>query len=586
MEGQARSSPGRAARGQWGYAPLVTSSDIQFKREYLAHLLQDRRFVVPPYQRSYAWDEDQVHAFWNDLRTNLDRDGAGSDYFMGTVVAAKGAADERFTIIDGQQRLATTSLLLAAVRDAYHARNDDQRSEKIQASYLASFEMESATFRPHLLLNNEDREFFQSVVVDRQPQQPRIDSHRRLARAQEYLRRRLDEDLNAQDDWLGRAIEWERLLLKAVSVIAIDVPDEAEGFVIFETLNDRGAPLTISDLLRNYLMRTSGSDALPVVQEAWGGVLLSLGLQDEDSVFVDFLRQDWSSVHGATREKDLYREIRKETSTSQAAKAYAERLPGAALNYAALLDAQHEIWRNYPPELGESVGALLRLDLGQYRPLALAVLDTFDEDEQKRTFRALVSWAVRGLLSTKIGGGSAERAYGKAAIGVRAGRLTTSEDVLEQLLPIVPNDRDFSEAFAAASVPRTTVARYLMAAIERSQQQIARPELVGYDFSDNYRLQRIIPREADTENQWPEFTADELKAGASKLGNYVLLGDADGAVPKALTFAERRTLFASSYVSTTRAVAAYESWSPVAIAERQRTFANIACAVWPRNPRP
>lgn len=558
------------------------SNDIQFALDHLAHLLSDRRFEVPHYQRSYSWEPDQVEAFWDDLLANLNGEGERAAYFMGTIVTAESSG--KSILIDGQQRLATTSLLLAALRDAYSAKGDHKRANGVEGRYLSSFDIESAGEVSHLKLNDEDRDFFQSTVIDGRVLTPMIGSHRRLSHAQEYLREHLASDLDTAEDWFQRALDWERLLTQRVAVILISVPDAANGFVIFETLNDRGAPLTISDLLRNYLMATAGDQHLDEVQDAWGRVLLNLGLQREESVFVDFVRQDWSSLHGATREKDLYRAIRRRTASSAEVVAYTSRLPNAARNYAGLLDAQHELWTQFPDDVGASVAALLRLELGQYRPLALAVLEVFTPDEQRRTFRALVSWAVRGLLASNIGGGVTERAYGRAAVGVRDGSLASADDVLSLLRPIVPTDRDFRRFFSAASVPKASVARYLMTALERHHQGETWPELVESGFGEGMRLQAIMPRDADPQ-QWSGFRADEIKSLAARLGNYVLLAEPEKSLDKAADFASRRMRLETSTVQLSRSVGGFEVWSAATIETRQTAFADLAVSIWPREPR-
>jgi hypothetical protein len=556
------------------------SSRIAFDLEHLAHFLGDRSFEVPPYQRSYAWKDDQVSAFWRDLLEALDSEA--DEYFMGTIVSSR--KDGVSTVIDGQQRLATTSLLLAGLRDAYAARGDSARARGVQEKYLASFDLASATHVPRMRLNDEDRDFFQDVVINGVARAPEIGSHRRLAHAQEYLRRRMNEDLASHDgDWLQRANDWVKLLTDRVAVIVIDVPQVADGFVIFETLNDRGAPLTISDLLRNFLMSQAGAK-LAAVEDAWGVVLLNLGLSEEESTFVDFFRQYWSSLHGATREKDLFREIRREITDSPSAVRFSESLPGSSRAYAALLDAQHEMWSELPEETGASVAALLRLELGQYRPLALAVLDEFTRDEQARTFRALVAWAVRGLIAGGIGGGVTERAYGRAASDVRNSELKTTADLYRQLLPIVPNDRDFRSAFSIMSVPRTSVARYLLTSIERAEQGIVRPEIATDDFGAGLRLQTVLPKSATPES-WPDVPADDLRSAAALLGNYVLLAEGDPSLPRAGDFSTRKAVLAGSAIATTRKVAEAKTWSLEAVHERQTGFAERAVEIWPREPR-
>lgn len=554
---------------------------IDFDLDGLAHVLSEIDLRVPKYQRSYAWQDEQVREYWSDLKHALDE--GYSEYFMGTIVLAED--DGGAVIIDGQQRLATTSILLATLRDAYSARGDTSRATGIHTGYIARFDLETATEVPRLRLNAEDDDFFRSAVVEGAPDAPSIDSHSRMLSAQEFLRRRVEEDLSAAAaDWNRRIVSWVSFLDQRVKVMRIVVPDMADAFVIFETLNDRGLPLTISDLLRNYLMATARDDeGIEAVQDAWGEVLLQLGLQQEENIFVDFLRQFWSSHVGAVREKELYGSIRDAVTERDDALRFAQGLPDAARRYAALLDSQHELWSDYEPVARASVEALVRLELGQYRPLALAVLEHFERPEQVRTLRALVSWAVRGLLVGGVGGGVTERAYCTAALRVRAGDIANADDLLRQLLPIIPADDDFLGAFERARVSRPGVARYVMTALERQTRDMEQPELVDAAFATNVRLQYVLPKTASAED-WPTVDADEVKSMVTRIGNLVTLSDEDGEL-EGQTYEERRPVLAQSTVTLTRQVAEWDTWSSASVAERQQRLAARALEVWPRSPR-
>jgi len=560
----------------------VARRSIQFDLEGIAHLLSDRDLHVPTYQRSYAWKEEQVNEYWDDLKRALE-EGYG-EYFLGTIVIAE--EDGRAIIIDGQQRLATTTLFLAALRDAYAARDDSPRAQAIHMEFIARFDLESGAEVPRLVLNEEDRGFFEALVIDGVSGTPQIDSHRRLLEAQTFFRRRLVEDLRASGKgWSRRIVDWIQFLDDGVRAMVIEVPEVADAFVIFETLNDRGAPLTISDLLRNYLM-SKGRDArgLKRIQDAWGQVLLNLGLQQEENVFVDFLRQFWSSKHGAVREKELFASIREHVTGRQTALGLAKELPQASRYYAALLDSKHELWSEHPSEARASVEALVRLELGQYRPLALAVLEHFDDEERVRTLRALVSWSVRGLVVGGVGGGVTERAYCVAATRVRSGKLTTADELLRQLLPIVPSDEDFVSAFSRARVSRPGVARYVMVALERAQRDLANPEIVEADFDTGLRLQYVLPKSADAD-EWPDIDEDELKGLVTRVGNLVVLAEGDPDLSGASSFDERSAVFEQSSVSLTREVAEWEAWDADSIEARQKELAQLANVVWPRAPR-
>ena len=91
----------------------MTASSLEFRMETLGHLMADRLLTVPEYQRPYAWEKEHVSDFWADLDA-AQKDGR--QYFIGAVVLTPGP-DDRWFVIDGQQRLVTTSLLMVALRD-------------------------------------------------------------------------------------------------------------------------------------------------------------------------------------------------------------------------------------------------------------------------------------------------------------------------------------------------------------------------------------------------------------------------------------------------------------------------------------
>jgi hypothetical protein len=557
-------------------------TSIEFNLEGIGHVISDRSLEVPVYQRSYAWEAEQVAEYWADLSRALA--SSADEYFMGTIVTAGG--EGRHVVIDGQQRLATTSIFLAVIRDAYESRRDGARASGIHDRFLTVFDLDSAQKEPRLRLNSEDRQFFQEAVIDGIAPSTEVASHRRLLAARDLLAQRLEGDLAEQGDaWLDRLGAWVKLLNITVKVIVIDVPEVADGFVIFETLNDRGAPLTISDLIRNFLMsRAAEGDAVGSVEDDWTRALLFLGLQDESSVFVDFLRQFWSSRHGAVREKDLFAAIRAKADTPDAAVAFAGELPQAARRFAALLDSTHDLWDEYPAEARQAIEALLRLDLKQYRPLALAVLEVFPADEAAVTLRALVSWVVRGLFAGGTGGGAAERAYGTAAMKVRSEELSTADDVLRQLIPLVPTDREFRQLFARARVSRVGVARYLLTAIELHARGHDAPELVNTAVDLTFRVQQVIPKTAEW-TDWPGVTEDDLKSLIPRLGNAVLTSPEDPSLGGLERFDERSQAFGQANAIITREIAEYATWGGVEIDERQHHLAERAVVVWPRTPQ-
>src|SRR5262245_25112520 len=131
---------------------------IVFSLRGIATELKERLLGVPVYQRSYAWKADEIEEYWTDLRSAFSENAP--EYFLGTIVLTKSAgASPRDTIIDGQQRLATTSILLAAIRDQFKARGDAKRASIVQQKYLSTSDLATANEVARLTLNSEDAHF-------------------------------------------------------------------------------------------------------------------------------------------------------------------------------------------------------------------------------------------------------------------------------------------------------------------------------------------------------------------------------------------------------------------------------------------
>jgi Protein of unknown function DUF262 len=231
---------------------------ITFDMAGIASVLSSGEYKVPIYQRSYAWSDGQVEDFWRDLRNALE--GDEPDYFLGTLVLTLPSEEEtRHTIIDGQQRLATTSLMLAAIRDEWESRGEEKQAKACDG-YLSTFDRHEGEDVPRLMLNEEDDDFFRQLVIERSSPTPRRDSHERLKGAYELLATSITKDVADHGERAeSRLKKWQDFMDVRALVTTVKVPTEADAFVIFETLNARGARLTVGDLLKNYLFMKAGN---------------------------------------------------------------------------------------------------------------------------------------------------------------------------------------------------------------------------------------------------------------------------------------------------------------------------------------
>src|SRR4051794_37273317 len=109
------------------------SIDIDGKAT-IGNTLALRNMKVPIYQRSYAWEEKHVLDFFNDLDSAIKH--TSPEYFLGSIVVTQKKGVAHAEVVDGQQRIATTMMVLAALRDYYHNAGDKERAGQIDRPYL------------------------------------------------------------------------------------------------------------------------------------------------------------------------------------------------------------------------------------------------------------------------------------------------------------------------------------------------------------------------------------------------------------------------------------------------------------------
>jgi hypothetical protein len=536
--------------------------------------------AVPEFQRSYSWTTEEVQEFWSDLREA--RSLPSPEYFLGTIVIS-GRPGSRSTVIDGQQRLATVTMLLAAIRNQFLTAGDEGRAAVIDHDYIAARALRTADLEPRLGLNFEDAAFFRNLVVVRpgesHPNDEAGESHRRIRHAFEFLTKSVAQETDrAETNWRETLFGWVEFLERGVLTIVVDVHSEADAYLIFETLNDRGLPLNNADLLKNYLFGLADQD-LPQVRDAWTSIVELISASSSESMIVTFLRHYWSSIRGATRERDLYRSIRREVVTAEHALELVSNLEQAANHYAALSRTDSDFWIEFGEDIFPTVETLQRLRLGQARPLLLAALADLPKAEVPRLLIALIGWSVRGFVVGGIGGGTTERYYCEAAVGIRQGKARVVAQVFDGLSQVIPNDETFEVEFSQESESRAWLARYYLLACEQFLEGLPTPSAVSESRDSQVTLGLILPRHPDSEEL--NFNDDEIPNWAYRLGNAALIRKEGIRDFNRASWPEKREILADSPFATSRLYVP-KDWTPDAIRHRQLRIAELAKDVWPR----
>ena len=218
---------------------------------YLELIGNGKGYRVPPYQRDYSWCEEQWEDLWNDV---LELRGQPNDrHYMGALVV-EGTSDREFLIIDGQQRMATLSILALAVIGKLRTMADrgvepdrnQERANELRNRFIGEKDPASLVESSRLFLNATDNAFYQDYLVQlRRPLNPRglPKSNQLLWDCFRYLGDQLDKVSELRDDGEALARVLSETVARQLLFILITVDDELNAYTVFETLNARGLEL-------------------------------------------------------------------------------------------------------------------------------------------------------------------------------------------------------------------------------------------------------------------------------------------------------------------------------------------------------
>jgi hypothetical protein len=551
----------------------------------LGDVLKSYLLRVPPYQRSYAWTKAELDDFWEDL--SGDRDQSDGEHFMGPIVIASAKPpDQRLTIIDGQQRLATASILIAVLVDSLIRIGDTDTAQDIERDYLGSKDLRKRALTPKLVLNEEDRQFFTAVVSRGIHDEPTAGlSRKRIYYAYQYFtdlveqQRSSARDQAAFREWV---IDWIDYVRDRAIVMLAVIPEESDASTIFEALNARGRDLAIADQLKNHLFSCAGG-SLDEVKHLWNSAVSKIGEVDETAT-TDFLRHYWNSRYVLARERELYRRFRRQIREESDASAFGRELDEAASQYSALLNPGHAIWRELGQKVSDAAFSLFALRLEQNRPMLMAAMRKLEKKELARLLPLLLSWSIRGVIVGGIGKGKYEVTYANAAMAITEGKASNAAQIFSKLETIIPSDTEFEIAFKTYAPPNNRMAHYLLRALDMGEERKAEPYLIPNPDHQELTIEHVLPRNPDI-SKWPRFKNDEVIAEyVPRLGNLALVTRKPNRSLGNRPFDVKRPVYLDAPLKLTRDIGAETGWSPEAIERRQARLAKLAVSVWPRAP--
>ncbi|WP_027002520.1 DUF262 domain-containing protein [Hugenholtzia roseola] len=553
------------------YTKTVDTSEI---------LGNGKKYIVPLYQRDYAWKEDNWEDLWNDILLVLE---TNSVHYMGVIVL-QSLGQSRYAIIDGQQRLTTLTLfalsciqiLKELAAQELEKEANEERIRILSSKFLGEKEAASLTYTSKLTLNKTNNLFFQLNLLTLKRPAPSVvlklnDSDKLLLNCLDFFYKKIT--LHFQTNLSGEKIAWllDEIVARKVIFTQISVENELQAYLVFETLNSRGSVLSSVDLLKNYLFSLVPQEATQqIISEKWNYIVDWVGVEN----FPLFLRRYWISKNKLVRPEHLYKHIKAKIKTVDNLFDLLEDLEKNAVYYVALHQASDELWRGNR-EIQKRIGEIGLFQAQAGLPLLLIayekMLPFFD-----KILKLITTIAFRYTVMGGYPEGRLEEVYHKAAIKVAAGEITNLIQLAKEIEILYISDTDFKNSFSAKSFNTRRHKKLIRYILFELENKIASQD---YDFeAHNATIEHILPEnpQNDWEANFPNHTKNNY---VFRIGNYTLLEANKNREVGNKDYTEKLTAYQTSQFFLTKQIT-YPDWNPHNLEKRQLELAKIATTVW------
>ena len=541
-------------------------------------LNSSQQFSIPIYQRSYSWTEHQCEQIWNDIvRVAVDKKIPA--HFIGSIVYIEKniyqASDvTKLQVIDGQQRLTTISLLLAALGRALEGESSDNHEitkEKINNRYLFNID-EPDTNRYKLVLRRSDNEIFKSVLEGKKD--VLVNQVSNIVNNFKFFQNKIKSN-NLDLDLLYAGIK--KLMIVDVSLEAgKDNPQ-----LIFESLNSTGLDLSQADLIRNYiLMGLEEEKQKKLYKEYWQPIEETFGHAEKSNYFDRFMR-DYLTIktHNIPNMDKVYQEFKKYHRPGQSVDDVISDIHYYAMYFAKLAFEQES-----DSELNQLIRNINILKINVAYPFLLSVYVDRDKgvvsnEDMLEIFSMVESYVFRRAMCD-IPTNSLNKTF-----GYLIGELNKDE-YLQSFKAILclkkgylrfPTDTEFEDGFLRKDVYRTSHLRiHLLERLENHDYKVK--VNIG-----NCSIEHIMPQNLSKE--WKDSLGPEWEKTHEKYlhtaGNLTLTGYNPELGNK--QFLEKRDMkggFTDSPFRINADLVKLEKWGEFEIRERSKSLAKKAAAVW------
>lgn len=547
----------------------------------------DYDFQVPRFQRPYAWGKEQASELLDDLAEALERD-VEEPYFLGSIVLIKSVRSVESSVIDGQQRITTLTILFSVLSSLAE---DTEVAKQLWRTIVEPGDiLNNLPAKPRLELGPKDSAFFKKYVQTpgkikellAQPENTLNDAQRAIQTNAGVL-------YNTLSMWSAeRRLSLSQLMVQRTYLVVVSTPDLTSAHRIFSVMNTRGLDLSAADVFKSHVIGAIPEAAQQAYAYKWEDAEESLGRSDFGELFLH-LRM----IFGQRRARnELLKEFPEQVlSRYQGPGEMASFIDDELVPYArAFRDIREASYLPPDPDSEKQFAAaanvnawlrrLAQLDNNDWRPAALWALRNHPGDPQfldrffGRLERLAATMFIRRLYTTP----RVDR-YARllSELGAGAGHEASSFDLTSKEAEETLDELD-GELYLSHSRVRKYVLLRLDEMLSADDGPVFLHKLVT--------IEHVLPQNPPADSRWmTQFTQDERKVWTNRLANLILLNRVKNSVAGNFDFERKKTTYFTgktgvvTYALTVEVLALSE-WTPTILRERQTRLLGMLQKAW------
>lgn len=541
-------------------------------------LTENKRYMIPEYQRPYSWTTDHASQLLDDLETSFQNQE--NEYFMGSMICIK-KDNNIFEVVDGQQRLTTLSLIITQLKNVIsnHLIKDD-----LQKRVLLIDAYSETASEPRLTVRKKEFQLYKNYILQGnnkyRPEKP-TDTELLFIENSDCI---FDYLKNKEQNFLKKFAQY---ILQNVFCVFVTTNNFASSFRLFNVLNNRGLPLSNSDLLKNSLFELAEANKLNKnqVEENWQEIENLIGVKNLDKFLsINKLSEKKDRNRVTKQDYDSYLTTLKEDFFGDAV-TMSMSLLVSARNYIKIIENDFGDFND--PALERRIKTLSYLSHDEWVPPLMAFLNKSSNNNintPKTSFAKFVkifeAVYMHGWIKRQIKSQREAVAYSALAA---INNNKTFEEIIQAIIHHSDNDGFVKALDNPMYEPRPSQVSLIKSILLRIDTEI-QDFSVSKTYNGRITIEHILPQKISGDYWKSVFTNEQHEYWLHRLGNLTLISGHKNSEAQNSDFDKKKLIYNKannkSSFDITKDICNFEKWDVETIHSRHEKMKSILKSLW------